>query len=133
MILAVLDARAGLGISAHDVYLNVAGGLKIAEPAADLAAAAALISSFSGETLPPDCVFFGELSLSGDVRPAPQTELRLKEAAKLGFKRAYVPAGTKSGTGLELHPVESVVALAALAGGQNGPKRAAGKSLPEHP
>jgi predicted ATP-dependent serine protease len=59
--------------------------------------------------------------------------LRLKEAAKLGFKRAYVPAGTKSGTGLELHPVESVVALAALAGGQNGPKRAAGKSLPEHP
>ncbi|MBN9556041.1 MAG: DNA repair protein RadA [Alphaproteobacteria bacterium] len=134
MILAVLDARAGLGISAHDVYLNVAGGLKIAEPAADLAAAAALISSFSGETLPPDCVFFGELSLSGDVRPAPQTELRLKEAAKLGFKRAYVPAGVKTGTGLELHPVESVAALATLAGGQGGRRKAPGKkSLPEHP
>ncbi len=96
MILAVLDARAGLGVSAHDVYLNVAGGLKVGEPAADLAAAAALLSSFTGRSLPRDCVFFGEISLSGDVRPAPQAELRLKEAVKLGFTRAIVPAGTTS-------------------------------------
>src|SRR5262252_2919631 len=74
MILAVLDARAGLGLSGHDVYLNVAGGLKVGEPAADLAAAAALISSFTGNPLPKDSVFFGEISLSGDVRAAPQAE-----------------------------------------------------------
>src|SRR6195952_948765 len=96
MIMAVLDARAGVGIGASDVYLNVAGGLKIAEPAADLAAAAALVSSFGGEPLPRDTVFFGEISLSGDIRPVPQAESRLKEAAKLGFKNAFVPAGTKA-------------------------------------
>ena len=83
----------GLESAAADVYLNVAGGLKIAEPAADLAAAAALVSSFGGEPLPRDSVFFGEISLSGDIRPVPQAELRLKEAAKLGFKPAFVPAG----------------------------------------
>ncbi len=74
MILAVLDARAGVGISGSDVYLNIAGGLKISEPACDLAAAAALISSFGGPPLPRDCVFFGEISLSGDIRPVPQAE-----------------------------------------------------------
>jgi DNA repair protein RadA/Sms len=118
MILAVLDARAGLGMSSHDVYLNVAGGLKIGEPAADLAAAAALVSSFSGRALPKDCVFFGEISLSGDVRPAPQAELRLKEAAKLGFRRAVVPVGTKmESNGLELRQIGNVADLAAFAGG----------------
>ena len=86
MILAVLEARAGLGLSGHDVYLNVAGGLKIAEPAADLAAASALISSFRGRPLPPGSVFFGEIGLSGEIRAVPQVDLRLKEAAKLGFK-----------------------------------------------
>src|ERR1700761_1693757 len=101
MTLAVLDARGGLGISASDVYLNVAGGLKVGEPAADLASAAALISSFAGHPLPRETVFFGEFSLSGDVRPAPQAELRLKEAAKLGFKSAFVPAGTLKGQGAE--------------------------------
>jgi len=117
MILAVLDARAGLGLSGHDVYLNVAGGLEIGEPAADLAAAAALISSFIGRPLPRDCVFFGEISLSGDVRPAVQPELRLKEAAKLGFTSAVVPAGTKlEGSGLALHEIKDVSGLAAFAG-----------------
>jgi len=117
MILAVLDARAGVGISGADVYLNVAGGLKIAEPAADLAAAAALISSFGGEPLPRDCVFFGEISLSGDIRPVPQAELRLKEAAKLGFKSAYIPKGTKAeGSGLKLTEVNSVNDLLGFAG-----------------
>ncbi|HXJ01124.1 MAG TPA: DNA repair protein RadA [Micropepsaceae bacterium] len=117
MILAVLDARAGLGISGQDVYLNVAGGLKIAEPAADLAAAAALISSFSGRALPKDSVVFGEIALSGDVRPTPHAEARLKEAAKLGFKRAFVPAGTKAGVAsLALEMVNDVADLVRLVG-----------------
>ena len=119
MILAVLDSRSGLGVSAHDVYLNVAGGLKVAEPAADLAAAAALVSSFAGLALPRDTVFFGEISLSGDVRPAPQAELRLKEAAKLGFSTAVVPEGTRAGgLGLTLRPVKNVGDLLAFAGTQ---------------
>jgi DNA repair protein RadA/Sms len=117
MILAVLDARGGLGISGRDVYLNVAGGLKIAEPAADLASAAALISSYTARPLPKDCVLFGEIALSGDVRPAPHSEARLKEAAKLGFHRAYVPAGTKAhGVALALEPVEDVSDLVRLVG-----------------
>jgi DNA repair protein RadA/Sms len=92
MLLAVLDARCGISLSHHDVYLNVAGGLKITEPAADLAAAAALLSSHSGGALPIDHVFLGEISLSGAVRAAGHMATRLKEAQKLGFKRAYVPA-----------------------------------------
>ncbi len=91
MILAVLEARAGLRLGQHDVYLNVAGGLRINEPAADLAAAAALVSSFSGRSLPPHCVFFGEIGLSGAIRPVAHSMARLKEAAKLGFTRAVVP------------------------------------------
>jgi DNA repair protein RadA/Sms len=117
MILAVLDARAGLGLSGHDVYLNVAGGLKIGEPGADLAAAAALMSSFTGQPLTKDRVFFGEISLAGEVRPVPQPELRLKEAAKLGFGTAVVPAGTKADSaGLKLITVKDVGELAQLAG-----------------
>jgi len=117
MILAVLDARAGLGMGGNDVYLNVAGGLKVGEPAADVATAAALISAFSGRALPKDCVFFGEISLSGDVRPAPQAELRLKEAAKLGFASAVIPEGTKvDAAGLELKFIADVGDLAELAG-----------------
>jgi DNA repair protein RadA/Sms len=119
MILAVLDARAGLGISGHDVYLNIAGGLKIGEPSADLAAAAALVSSFAGRALPKDCIFFGEISLSGDVRPASQAELRLKEAAKLGFTSALVSSGTKAdGAGLMLRHVKDVREVAAFAAGE---------------
>jgi DNA repair protein RadA/Sms len=117
MILAVLDARGGLGLSGHDVYLNVAGGLKIGEPAADLASAAALISSIHGRALPKDSVFFGEISLSGDIRPAPQAELRLREAAKLGFSRAIVPAGTKmDGSGMRLSEVGDIAELLTLIG-----------------
>jgi DNA repair protein RadA/Sms len=123
MILAVLDSRAGLGAGGHDVYLNVAGGLEIGEPAADLAAAAALISSLSGQALPKGSVFFGEISLSGEVRAAPQPELRLKEAAKLGFTTAIVPAGLKAAhDGLALREVRDVVELVRLAGA--GEKRA---------
>ena len=116
MILAVLDARAGVGIGGSDVYLNIAGGLKISEPACDLAAAAALVSSFGGAPLPRDSVFFGEISLSGDIRPVPQAEARLKEAAKLGFKQAFIPKGTKvDGAGLKLTEIASVADLLAFA------------------
>ncbi|MFC4347720.1 DNA repair protein RadA [Kordiimonas lipolytica] len=97
MVLAVLDARAGLGLAGCDVYLNVAGGLKISEPAADLAVAAALISSLSQVPLPDETVVFGEISLSGDIRPVSQSEGRLKESAKLGFANAMMPKAKKAG------------------------------------
>jgi DNA repair protein RadA/Sms len=92
MILAVLEARCGVTLSGHDVYLNVAGGLKISEPAADLAAAAALLSSFFGIALPHDSVYFGEISLSGAVRAAPLMTIRMREAQKLGFSQGILPA-----------------------------------------
>jgi DNA repair protein RadA/Sms len=92
MVLAVLEARCGLSLGDRDVYLNVAGGLRITEPAADLAAAAALASSSLDQALPQDCVVFGEISLSGEVRSVSRMESRLKEAAKLGFRRALGPA-----------------------------------------
>lgn len=110
MVLAVLEARCGLGFGGRDVYLNVAGGLKIAEPAADLAVAAALISSFLDTPLPGDGVVFGEIALSGDVRPVGRTEARLKEAAKLGFNRALAPQGA-DGAGLRIDSVDTVQAL----------------------
>jgi len=94
MILAVLEAHCGVRLGQHDVYLNIAGGYRVAEPAADLAVAAALVSSLAGLALPADCVYFGEVSLSGSIRPVAQTALRLKEAEKLGFHRAVLPAGS---------------------------------------
>ncbi|PHR54487.1 MAG: DNA repair protein RadA [Robiginitomaculum sp.] len=96
MVLAVLEARCGVSFSGKDVYLNVAGGLKINEPAADLAVAAALASSIFDVPLPSDSVVFGEISLSGDVRGASRTDARLKEAAKLGFKQAIAAVPTRT-------------------------------------
>ena len=92
MVLAVLEAHCGVRLSAHDVYLNVAGGLKLGDPAADLAAAAALLSSFTGRPAPEDSVYFGEVSLTGAVRAVGHMDQRLKEATKLGFTRGVVPA-----------------------------------------
>jgi DNA repair protein RadA/Sms len=91
MVLAVLEARCGIAIGANDVYLNVAGGLRIGEPAADLAVAAALVSSLTGEPVPSDAVVFGEIGLSGEIRAVSQTDVRLKEAAKLGFEKSLMP------------------------------------------
>ncbi|MGE4526839.1 MAG: DNA repair protein RadA [Rhodospirillaceae bacterium] len=91
MLLAVLEARCGIAFGGHDVYLNVAGGLKVAEPAADLAVACAVLSSASGIPAPPDAAVFGEIGLSGEVRAVAQPDLRLKEAAKLGFASALMP------------------------------------------
>ncbi len=111
MVLAVLEARCGLGFGQRDVYLNVAGGLKITEPAADLAVAAALASSAFDTALPADCVAFGEISLSGEIRPVGRAEARLKEAAKLGFRRAIAPASVEGDTDI---PVTGIKMLADL-------------------
>ncbi|WP_051279269.1 DNA repair protein RadA [Hellea balneolensis] len=98
MVLAVLEARCGVSFAGKDVYLNVAGGLRINEPAADLAVAAAIASSAFDVPLPKDSVVFGEISLSGDVRPVGRSDARLKEAAKLGFKTAITATPSKKST-----------------------------------
>ncbi len=95
MVMAVLEARCGLALGGAEVYLNVAGGLKISEPAADLAVAAALVSSLGGTPVPPETVVFGEIGLSGEVRAVSQMDARLKEAEKLGFTQAIIPARKK--------------------------------------
>ena len=105
MVLAVLEARCGLGFGDRDVYLNVAGGLRITEPAADLAAAAALASSALDTPLPQDCVVFGEVSLSGEVRAVGRMEARMKEAAKLGFNRALAPSPAGDGAAITVSGV----------------------------
>lgn len=99
MVLAVLEARCGVDLSKHDIFLNVAGGLKISEPAADLAVAAAIVSSALDVALPQNCVVYGEISLSGDVRPVGRSDSRLKEAAKLGFQRAIAPSASTDESG----------------------------------
>ena len=116
MVLAVLEAHCGVRLSGHDVYLNVAGGLRIQEPAADLAAAAALVSSLADAPLPADAVYFGEISLSGAVRPVAQTAARLKEAQKLGFARAVLPEARAEGAsepGMSLQSLNSLASLVA--------------------
>jgi len=116
MILAVLEAHCGVRLGSHDVYLNVAGGLRIQEPAADLAAAAALVSSLANAPLPSDAVHFGEVSLSGAVRPVAQTAARLREAAKLGFVRAHAPEAARAEAtvdGIEVIGVASLTSLVA--------------------
>jgi DNA repair protein RadA/Sms len=115
MVIAVLEAHCGVRLSGHDVYLNVAGGLRINEPAADLAAAAALVSSLAHAPLPSDAVYFGEVSLSGAIRPVAQTPARLKEAQKLGFTRAILPEAAREGAdaGISLNPVSMLTNLVA--------------------
>ena len=92
MVLAVLEARCGLSFSACEVYLNIAGGYRIQDPAADLAVAAALVSALSERPIPADAVVFGEIALSGEVRPVAHAALRMRESAKLGFEQALAPA-----------------------------------------
>jgi DNA repair protein RadA/Sms len=130
MVLAVLEARAGLALTGHDVYLNVAGGLRIHEPAADLAVAAALVSSLADSPAPPKTVIFGEIGLSGEVRPVGQRVARLKEAAKLGFDQAIVPAGraesrTAGTTGFKVREIKHVQDLVASFGAVAKPDRRA--------
>lgn len=114
MVLAVLDAHCGVRLGGHDVYLNVAGGLRIVEPAADLAVAAALVSSLTGASLGADAVYFGEVSLSGSVRPVAHAGPRMKEAAKLGFARAVLPTTSTDMTPDTTIATSMVGALSAL-------------------
>src|SRR5262249_5203125 len=99
MILAVLETRCDLGLAGNEVYLNIAGGLKIGEPAADLAVALALTSALSNRPVPEDVIVFGEIGLSGEIRMVAQAESRLREASKLGFRRALVPQAPKNKAG----------------------------------
>ncbi|MCL6699655.1 DNA repair protein RadA [Sphingomonas sp. NSE70-1] len=102
MVLAVLEARCGISFATAEVYLNVAGGYRLSDPAADLAVAAALVSALSERPVPQEAVVMGEIALSGEVRPVAHAGLRLKESNKLGFDRAWVPAGTEGAGGISL-------------------------------
>ncbi len=113
MILAVLEARCGVRFSDKEVYLNVAGGLRINEPGADLAAAAALLSALADTSCDAKGVIFGEIGLSGEIRPVARAELRLREAAKLGFEAAFGVFGELKAPGLRLHPLTHVRELVA--------------------
>jgi DNA repair protein RadA/Sms len=112
MILAVLEARCGLSFSTCEVYLNIAGGYRLSDPAADLAVAAALVSALSEKPVPSAAIVLGEVALSGEVRPVAHCGLRLKEAAKLGFERAWVPEASKGdGKGMTLTSFGKLSAL----------------------
>ncbi len=116
MVLAVLEAHCGIRLGDYDVYLNVAGGYRIVEPAADLAVAAALVSSLCGVPLPSDAVYFGEVSLSGATRPVAHSIQRLKEAGKLGFNQATAAKSGKNdskSTPITVHEIKELAELAA--------------------
>ncbi len=111
MILAVLESRCGLSFSTAEVYLNIAGGYRISDPAADLAVAAALVSALAEKPLPSDAVLFGEVALSGEIRPVAHGNLRLKESAKLGFTRAMVPPSVKGAKGISTQEFRTLANL----------------------
>jgi DNA repair protein RadA/Sms len=132
MVIAVLDTRCGLTLSGHDVYLSVAGGLRVSEPAADLAVAAALVSALADTPAPDATLFFGEVGLSGEVRPVGSRDARLREAAKLGFTAAIVPpdtSGRPKGRGvqglrtLELKALNELLPLFGLDMRRRAPRR----------
>ena len=126
-VLAVLETHGGVKFSGHDVFLNVAGGMKVSEPAADLAAAAALVSSIAGAVLPADRVYFGEVSLSGAIRPVSHAGQRIKEAAKLGFKHAIAPRESNAdANGLRLTGIDRILSLVAETA-EHGGKQKSGK------
>ena len=107
----MLEKHLSLPLSRFDCYLAVAGGLEVEEPAADLGVAAAVVASYRDLTLPAGTVLMGELGLGGQLRPVGQLELRLQEAARLGFRRAVVPQRQRPGAGwrpgLELQLLEA--------------------------
>lgn len=137
MVLAVLEARCGVRFSGHDVYLAVAGGLRLTEPGADLAVAAALVASLTGLSLPSKQVYFGEIGLSGAIRSTPQAVLRMKESARLGFEEAITAPLAKekdAKTGLRLNAytrLESLVADIAAAAAANQSSKP--QPQPSHP
>jgi DNA repair protein RadA/Sms len=117
MVIAVLEARCGVRFANADIYLNVAGGLRISEPAADIAVAAALVSALTGRALSGESVFFGEISLSGALRPVGQPAARLREAARLGFRRAVLPAASAAAGDCGLSTLSPLADLTALVAG----------------
>src|SRR2546422_8719930 len=111
MLLAVLHRHAGIATWEQDVFVNAVGGVRIGEPAADLAVSLAVVSSLSDRAIPEKVVVFGEIGLAGEVRPAPRGQDRLKEGAKLGFEKAIVPRANQPKAkiqGLEVMAVERV-------------------------
>jgi DNA repair protein RadA/Sms len=116
MVLAVLETRCGLSFAGRDVYLNIAGGLRVGEPAADLAVAAALASALMDVALPRASVVFGEIALSGDVRPVSRADARLKEALKLGFREAIGPSDLTEAApaGIAARPLRTLADLISL-------------------
>ncbi len=133
MLMAVLEARCGMSLGQNDVYLNVAGGLRIAEPAADLAVAAALVSAATDRPTDAQAVYFGEVGLSGEVRQVAQAESRLREAAKLGFGAATLPRRVARGSkpaapppGMALHETGHLADLVAVFAEQTVKPRRAG-------
>ncbi|MCZ4280409.1 DNA repair protein RadA [Kiloniella laminariae] len=132
MILAVLEARCGLVLAGNEVYLNVAGGLRISEPAADMAVAAALISAAMDIPVPEKTVVFGEIGLSGEIRSVSQSESRLKEASKLGFEKAIIPPlrakknCNADASGLDTRQIEHLQDLVALFAAKTVRKAAGG-------
>ena len=112
MLLAVLEARCGLNFSSAEVYLNVAGGYRLTDPAADLAVAAALVSALADRPLPPSSTWFGEVSLAGEVRPVAHGSIRLREAAKLGFATGFCPPEAGPGVpGMRQHELAALARL----------------------
>ena len=129
MIVAVLETRIGLQISSCDIFLNIAGGIRINEPAADLAVAAALVSALQNNPLPAETVFFGEVGLAGEIRQVAQPDLRLKEATKLGFREAIIPKGKNkskpqkvAANEMRVSELDHIQMLADLFSGYSAPK-----------
>ena len=132
MIVAVLETRCGLQISGCDIFLNIAGGIRISEPAADMAVAAALISALQNNPLPHETIFFGEVGLAGEIRQVSQPDLRLKEAQKLGFREAIIPKAKNtgkskkaSGDDIRVSAIDHVQMLSDLFGGNSVPRAVA--------
>ncbi|MFZ1742128.1 MAG: DNA repair protein RadA [Pontixanthobacter sp.] len=111
MLLAVLESRCGLNFSSAEVYLNVAGGYRLSDPAADLAVAAALVSALADRPLPTRSVWFGEVSLAGEIRPVAHAGLRLREAGKLGFKSGCGPFDVKETPGINYRGLKQLANL----------------------
>ena len=118
LLLAVLERRLNLKFSSHDVYLNIAGGMRLLEPAADLAVAVSLLSAITDTVIPPDLIVFGELGLAGEVRSVPHAEYRVKEASRLGFRRIILPkravASVKGKTDAALYGIGSIFEILPL-------------------
>ncbi len=112
LLIAVLEKKMGLHLFGHDAFVNVAGGIRVAEPAADLGVAAAVASSFLDKPIDPRCVLIGEIGLAGEVRAVSQADIRVREAVKLGFRRCVLPASSQRQlpgvAGVELHGVSSL-------------------------